>query len=718
MKSNLVLKRLMVIPAIGVLVALSSQGVAYGANEVGVDGYTNMESTSYGRGILSNVPTRLPQGEIAKPTVENINKKPTILEINTLPITTQAMLVQFIESGEVASAFIDQSEGNVVLTTNKGVRILGIINNDTVILPLLVNKKIETKFVKFTPIPKSKSKPKDKNSGFTAIIYLRILCISLFIGGCLTAFIHRRNSKKIKVLALDGDMVSYKTRGATEGQIPRVTFADVAGCEEAIEDLQELAQFLKDPERFHELGAKVPKGALLIGPPGTGKTLLARAVAGEAGVPFFSAAGSDFVEMYVGVGASRVRELFAKAKACEKAIIFIDEIDAVAKIRSSNSQNSNDERDGTLNAILHELDGFAKSNVILLAATNRSEMLDPAIMRPGRLDRKINVPNPDRKGREAILHIHAKGKPLAKDVDLSLIAKRTPGMSGADLSSILNEAAIEAVRRNLKQIDASCLSDGVALVAMGRARKSAVVTDRDRLITAWHEAGHTICALLHPDAADPVSVSITPRGHAGGITWMSGSDDQYLQRNQAAAQLIVALGGRAAEEMLLEGEFTQGPSSDLEHATKLADRMVNYYGMTRRGLMVRESDSGTASAEVIEELLSGALVDAKNLLTDNLEFMELLISRLLESETLDQPEILEIHAMVYESTGNIERVHPKISQTMRSLRNATEMAVSVGLDFVEKTNQNVIKAIKNPLNTKSINQEDGLTVSENPKELE
>jgi len=345
-------------------------------------------------------------------------------------------------------------------------------------------------------------------------------------------------------------------------------------------------------------------------------------------------------------------------------------------------------------------------------------MLDPAIMRPGRLDRKINVPNPDRKGREAILHIHAKGKPLAKDVDLSLIAKRTPGMSGADLSSILNEAAIEAVRRNLKQIDASCLSDGVALVAMGRARKSAVVTDRDRLITAWHEAGHTICALLHPDAADPVSVSITPRGHAGGITWMSGSDDQYLQRNQAAAQLIVALGGRAAEEMLLEGEFTQGPSSDLEHATKLADRMVNYYGMTRRGLMVRESDSGTASAEVIEELLSGALVDAKNLLTDNLEFMELLISRLLESETLDQPEILEIHAMVYESTGNIERVHPKISQTMRSLRNATEIAVSAGLDFVEKTNQNVIKAIKNPLNTKSINQEDDLTVSENPKELE
>lgn len=718
MKSNLVLKRLMVIPAIGVLVALSSQGVAYGANEVGVDGYTNMESTSYGRGILSNVPTRLPQGEIAKPTVENINKKPTILEINTLPITTQAMLVQFIESGEVASAFIDQSEGNVVLTTNKGVRILGIVNNDTVILPLLVNKKIETKFVKFTPIPKNKSKPKDKNSGFTAIIYLRILCISLFIGGCLTAFIHRRNAKKIKVLALDGDMVSYKTRGATEGQIPRVTFADVAGCEEAIEDLQELAQFLKDPERFHELGAKVPKGALLIGPPGTGKTLLARAVAGEAGVPFFSAAGSDFVEMYVGVGASRVRELFAKAKACEKAIIFIDEIDAVAKIRSSNSQNSNDERDGTLNAILHELDGFAKSNVILLAATNRSEMLDPAIMRPGRLDRKINVPNPDRKGREAILHIHAKGKPLAKDVDLSLIAKRTPGMSGADLSSILNEAAIEAVRRNLKQIDASCLSDGVALVAMGRARKSAVVTDRDRLITAWHEAGHTICALLHPDASDPVSVSITPRGHAGGITWMSGSDDQYLQRNQAAAQLIVALGGRAAEEMLLEGEFTQGPSSDLEHATKLADRMVNYYGMTRRGLMVRESDSGSASAEVIEELLSGALVDAKNLLTDNLEFMELLISRLLESETLDQPEILEIHAMVYESTGNIERVHPKISQTMRSLRNATEIAVSVGLDFVEKTNQNVIKAIKNPLNTKSINQEDDLTVSENPKELE
>ena len=625
------------------------------------------------------------------------------------------MLVQFINSGEIESAFIDQAAGQVVLTTSSGVRLLGIISNDTVIVPLLVNKKITTKFVTFTPLPKPKPKKTEPGSFFGVFGYIRILMLILFATGCITAFIHKRNVKKIKVLALEGDMVSYKTRGTTEGFIPRVTFADVAGCEEAIEDLRELAQFLKDPERFHELGAKVPRGALLIGPPGTGKTLLARAVAGEAGVAFFSAAGSDFVEMYVGVGASRVRELFAKAKACEKAIIFIDEIDAVAKVRSSSAHNSNDERDGTLNAILHELDGFAKSNVILLAATNRSEMLDPAIMRPGRLDRKINVPNPDRRGREAILHIHAKGKPLAKDVDLGLIAKRTPGMSGADLSSVLNEAAIEAVRRNLKQIDAACLSDGVALVAMGRARKSAVVTDRDRLITAWHEAGHTVCALLHPEAADPVSVSITPRGHAGGITWMSGSDDLYLQRNQAAAQLVVALGGRAAEEMLLEGEFTQGPSSDLEHATRLADRMVNNYGMTRRGLMVRESEKDSASAEVIEELLRGALVDAKNLLQDNKEFMELLIARLLESETLDYPEILEIHALVYEEKANVERVHPKISQTMRSLMNATEHVVSAGIDFVEKTNQTVIKVIKNPITSKVATQEQEPEVGDDAK---
>lgn len=657
---------------------------------------TPSEPYGYNRGIINNSPSRLPVGDIAKPTLANITKLPSVKEINTLPITTQAMLKQFIQSGEIKSAFIDQKIGNVVLTTVQGVRILGLINNESEILSLLINKEIKTKFVTFTPLLKKKNQDEKSNS-FGLLFYTRILCLILFLVGCVTAFVHQRNAKKIKVLATEGNMVSYKTSGSVEGFIPRVTFADVAGCQEAIEDLQELAQFLKDPEKFNELGAKVPKGALLIGPPGTGKTLLAKAVAGEAGVPFFSAAGSDFVEMYVGVGAKRVRELFTKARACEKAIIFIDEIDAVAKVRSSNANNSNDEREGTLNALLHELDGFSKSNIILLAATNRSEMLDPAIMRPGRLDRKINVPNPDRKGREAILEIHSKGKPLAKDVDLALIAKRTPGMSGADLSSVLNEAAIEAVRRNLKQIDAACLSDGVALVAMGRARKSAVVTDRDRLITAWHEAGHTVCALLHPEASDPVSVSITPRGHAGGITWMSGSDDQYLQRNQAAAQLVVALGGRAAEEMLLEGEFTQGPSSDLEHATKLADRMVNNYGMTRRGLMVRESQKDSASAEVIEELLTGALIDAKNLLSDNLEFMELLITRLLESETLDQPEILEIHAIVYEGDANVERIHPKISQTMRSLRNVTENVVSAGIEFVEKANHNVVKAIKQPL---------------------
>jgi cell division protease FtsH len=657
---------------------------------------TPSEPYGYNRGIINNSPSRLPVGDIAKPTVANITKLPSVKEINTLPITTQAMLKQFIQSGEIKSAFIDQKMGNVVLTTVQGVRILGLISNESEILSLLINKEIKTKFVTFTPLLK-KNNQDEKSNSFGLLFYTRILFLILFLVGCVTAFIHQRNAKKIKVLATEGSMVSYKTSGPAEGFIPRVTFADVAGCQEAIEDLQELAQFLKDPEKFNELGAKVPKGALLIGPPGTGKTLLAKAVAGEAGVPFFSAAGSDFVEMYVGVGAKRVRELFAKARACEKAIIFIDEIDAVAKVRSSSANNSNDEREGTLNALLHELDGFSKSNIILLAATNRSEMLDPAIMRPGRLDRKINVPNPDRKGREAILEIHSKGKPLAKDVDLALIAKRTPGMSGADLSSILNEAAIEAVRRNLKQIDAACLSDGVALVAMGRARKSAVVTDRDRLITAWHEAGHTVCALLHPEASDPVSVSITPRGHAGGITWMSGSDDQYLQRNQAAAQLVVALGGRAAEEMLLEGEFTQGPSSDLEHATKLADRMVNNYGMTRRGLMVRESQKDSASAEVIEELLTGALIDAKNLLSDNFEFMELLITRLLESETLDQPEILEIHAIVYEGDANVERIHPKISQTMRSLRNVTENVVSAGIEFVEKANHNVVKAIKQPL---------------------
>lgn len=564
-------------------------------------------------------------------------------------MVSQNLVIEFIIGGEIKEVYIDESRGYGLALTNGGVILSFSYKADKEIIDALFDKGINPSYVSFPDRPNNmiKNKKDENGSGFGKL--LLFLPILIVIGGI--AWIYEKRQNVLRGEVPKDDEVQYHDREGPAGMIPKVTFDDVAGCEEAIDDLKELVEFLKAPERFEALGAKVPRGAILVGPPGTGKTLLARAVAGEAKVAFFAASGSDFVEMYVGVGPLRVRELFTKARAAEKAIVFIDEIDAVAKSRAmSVKQNGNDERENTLNALLHELDGFNRSNVILIAATNRVDILDPAILRPGRLDRKVNVPNPDRRGREKILKVHVAGKPLAKDVDLSLIAKRTPGMSGADLAQISNEAAIEAARRGQKNITADNFSSAVALVAMGRARKSALVTDQDRLITAYHESGHTICALLDNNAPDPVSVSITPRGHAGGITWMAGSDDQYLSRKQAFAQLIVAMGGRAGEEFLMDGEFTQGPSSDLERATQLALMMVTKYGMSRRGLSVRNGDPDAISSEIVEELLNEALMKAREIIHENKVLFLKLIENLLENETLEYNDIIEI-----KNGNNIER---------------------------------------------------------------
>ncbi len=430
-----------------------------------------------------------------------------------------------------------------------------------------------------------------------------------------------------------------------ESSVSTTTFADVAGCEEAIDDLKELVEFLKDSQRFVKLGAKIPKGALLVGPPGTGKTLLAKAVAGEANVPFIPATGSDFVELYVGVGAKRIRELFATANAHGKAIIFIDEIDAIGRVRSEQANGSSGahiEQENTLLALLSELDGFKESGVIVIGATNRPDILDPALVRPGRLERKVQVPNPDRRGREHILMVHTNNKPLGKDVNLGTVALRTPGSSGADLAAIANEAAIEAVRRNLDELDQDCFENAISTVIMGRARHSVLVTDRDRKITAWHEAGHALVALLEEEADNPLSVSITPRGAAGGVTWMSSTDDQFLSRNKAKAQLTVALGGRAGEELLMDGEFTQGAQSDLIAATKLAGAMVTRFGMSRRGLQVRQKYDGTfdeACADVIDELLEEAMTRARTILSLNHASLEIVALGLLEYDTLTLADI-------------------------------------------------------------------------------
>jgi cell division protease FtsH len=460
---------------------------------------------------------------------------------------------------------------------------------------------------------------------------------------------------------------------------PDVGFDDVAGCEEAVDDLEEIVEFLKHPERFEQLGAKVPRGALLVGPPGTGKTLLAKAVAGEAGVAFFPATGSDFVELYVGVGAKRIRELFAQAKAAGRAIIFIDEIDAIGRTRgdaSSMQNGSNLEQENTLIALLSELDGFHKTGVVVIAATNRPDVLDPALTRPGRLERRIHVPNPDRLAREKILQVHTANKPLATDVDLHALARRTPGTSGADLAHIANEAALHAAKHDLHEITQACFDEAVATLIMGRARHTAVVSERDRTITAWHEAGHALAALLEPCAADPAAVSIVPRGRAGGVTWMYGSDDQFLSREAAMAQLVVALSGRVGEELLMNGEFTQGAQSDLLAATDLALQMVTQFGMTDRGLAVRHrtySGLDDASDAALDELLQTALDRSRTLLSNHLDVLRSLADALLTHHTLTGDEVRAL------ATGGAVSSNRPVAATPRRTRqrNATRADVRV-----------------------------------------
>jgi len=459
-----------------------------------------------------------------------------------------------------------------------------------------------------------------------------LIGVSLLIGFGVYLYRSRRKSKRMEAEA--------KRHEVDEDTAPATRFSDVAGCVEAVEELREVVDFLQHPERFEKLGAKMPRGALLVGPPGTGKTLLARAVAGEAGVPFFHHAGSDFVELYVGTGAKRIRELYAKANEAKKAIVFIDEIDAIGRKRSSGSvtTGSNDEQEHTLIALLNELDGFSTSGIFTIAATNRADILDPALTRPGRLERRIPVPTPDRRGRESILRVHSEGKPLARDVDLAAVARRTPGMSGADLAALVNEAALQGVRRRLDKIDADCFEQAIGNVSMGRARYSADVSEHDRSVTAWHEAGHALLARVVPEAANPAAVSIIPRGQAGGVTWMEGVEDAFMTKAAAKARLIVAFGGRAAEERLLGGDCTQGAQADLAMATELAAAMVRQFGMTERGYSTRHAGVfdtyDIATDDAVEMLLSEAADIARSILAQHHTTLERLANALLEHGTL------------------------------------------------------------------------------------
>ncbi len=440
------------------------------------------------------------------------------------------------------------------------------------------------------------------------------------------------------------------------GNSPAVSFSDVAGVEEAKEELQEVVEFLKFPERFLSLGARIPKGVLLVGPPGTGKTLLARAVAGEAGVPFFSISGSEFVEMFVGVGASRVRDLFDQAKRNSPCIVFVDEIDAVGRHRGAGLGGGHDEREQTLNQILVEMDGFDTStNIIVLAATNRPDILDPALLRPGRFDRRVMLDNPDVRGRLEILRVHAKGKPLSEDVDFEAVAKQTTGFSGADLANLVNESAILAARRNRETTSASEFAESIDRVIAGPERKSRVVSEREKELTAYHEAGHALVAHLLPNADQPYKVTIVARGMTGGHTRYLPEEDRKLwTRHQFEDMLAAVLGGRVAEEVVFE-EMTTGASNDLEQATNVARTMVTRYGMSEKlgprtfgkreelvflGKELHEQrDYSDRVAEQIDDevhgLIEGAYTKAKELLKDHVTTLKRVADYLIANETVE-----------------------------------------------------------------------------------
>lgn len=497
-----------------------------------------------------------------------------------------------------------------------------------------------------------------------------------------------------------------------EGKV-NVTFADVAGADEAKQELEEVVEFLRNPGKFNAIGAKIPKGVLLFGPPGTGKTLLARAVAGEAGVPFFSISGSDFVEMFVGVGASRVRDLFNQAKKNAPCIIFIDEIDAVGRQRGAGLGGGHDEREQTLNQLLVEMDGFgANEGIITVAATNRPDILDPALLRPGRFDRQVTVDKPDLRGREAILKVHARNKPLAEDVDLKTIAKKTPGFTGADLSNLLNEAALLAARQDRKKVTMDDLEEASEKVSYGPERRSHIVSDKERRLTAYHESGHAIVAHLLPDA-DPVhKVTIIPRGRAGGYTMMLPTEEQnYMTKSQLLAQIRVALGGRCAEALVLK-EISSGASGDLQQVTNIVRHMITRLGMSDElGPMVfgehqeqvflgrslgHERNYGEAVAAKIDAEMHNIVADAYNdvmkLLSDNMDFLHNMANALLEEETIDHSQI--------ENLYKYGSVHAPETDKGNESKNALEAAGIIVPDSIGGTSTNTTDSTDSDATTK------------------
>ena len=562
-------------------------------------------------------------------------------------------LIQEVQSGKIETVKLSADRTRALALAQDGTQVVVNLPNDPQLISILASNGVD-----ISVLPQQ-----DESFWFRALSSLFfpvLLLVGLF-------FLLRRAQNGPGSQAMN--FGKSKARVQMEPQT-QVTFGDVAGIDQAKLELNEVVDFLKNADRFTAIGAKIPKGVLLVGPPGTGKTLLARAVAGEAGVPFFSISGSEFVEMFVGVGASRVRDLFEQAKTNAPCIVFIDEIDAVGRQRGAGLGGGNDEREQTLNQLLTEMDGFeGNTGIIIIAATNRPDVLDAALLRPGRFDRQVVVDRPDYAGRLEILNVHARGKTLAKDVDLEKIARRTPGFTGADLSNLLNEAAILAARRNLTEISMDEVNDAIDRVLAGPEKKDRVMSEKRKTLVAYHEAGHALVGALMPDY-DPVQkISIIPRGRAGGLTWFTPSEDRMdsglYSRSYLQNQMAVALGGRVAEEIIFgEEEVTTGASNDLQQVARVARQMVTRFGMSDRlgpvalgrqqGNMFlgreiasdRDFSDTTAAAidDEVRNLVDQAYQRAKDVLVGNKQILDKLAAMLIEKETVDAEELQEVLA--------------------------------------------------------------------------
>ena len=556
-----------------------------------------------------------------------------------------------VQTNKVERVNLSADRSQAIATARDGQRYVVNLPNDPELIDILSDNKVDISVL-----------PQSDDSfwlrALSSLFFPVLLLVGLF-------FLLRRASSGPGSQAMN--FGKSKARVQMEPQT-QVTFSDVAGIEQAKLELTEVVDFLKNGERFTAIGAKIPKGVLLVGPPGTGKTLLAKAVAGEAGVPFFSISGSEFVEMFVGVGASRVRDLFEQAKQNAPCIVFIDEIDAVGRQRGAGLGGGNDEREQTLNQLLTEMDGFeGNTGIIIIAATNRPDVLDSALLRPGRFDRQVVVDRPDYAGRSEILNVHARGKTLAADVELDKIARRTPGFTGADLSNLLNEAAILAARRNLTEISMDEVNDAIDRVLAGPEKKNRVMSQKRKELVAYHEAGHALVGALMPDY-DPIQkISIIPRGRAGGLTWFTPSEDRMesglYSRTYLQNQMAVALGGRIAEEIIFgEEEVTTGASNDLQQVARVARQMITRFGMSERLGPValgrqngnvfmgrdiasdRDFSDTTAAAidEEVTQLVNRAYERAKEVLTENRTVLDKLADMLVEKETVDSDELQEL----------------------------------------------------------------------------